>query len=29
MKFASYNIQHGKGKDGRFDLARIAARLVA
>jgi len=25
MKFASYNIQYGKGKDGRFDLARIAA----
>ena len=24
MKFASYNIQYGKGKDHRYDLARIA-----
>lgn len=24
MKIVSYNIQYGKGKDGRFDLARIA-----
>ena len=24
MKITSYNIQYGKGKDGRFDLARIA-----
>ncbi len=28
MKFASYNIQYGKGKDGRFDLARIAASVA-
>jgi len=28
MKFASYNIQYSKGKDGRFDLARIAAVVV-
>ena len=25
MIFVSYNIQYGKGKDGRFDLDRIAA----
>lgn len=24
MKFVTYNIQYGKGKDGRFDLCRIA-----
>ena len=24
MRFVSYNIQYGKGKDGRFDLGRIA-----
>ena len=28
MKFASYNIQYSKGKDGRFDLARIAAAVA-
>jgi endonuclease/exonuclease/phosphatase family metal-dependent hydrolase len=28
MKFASYNIQYGLGKDGRFDLARIAAAVA-
>ena len=27
MKLVSYNIQYGKGKDGRFDLGRIAAAL--
>lgn len=27
MRFASYNIQYGKGKDGKFDLARICAAL--
>jgi len=27
MKLVSYNIQYGKGKDGRFDLGRIAAVL--
>lgn len=27
MKLASYNIQYGKGKDGRFDLDRIVAEL--
>ena len=28
MKVASYNIQYGKGKDGRFDLGRICAALA-
>jgi endonuclease/exonuclease/phosphatase family metal-dependent hydrolase len=28
MRFASYNIQYGKGKDGNFDLARICASLA-
>ena len=28
MKFASYNIQYGKGKDGKFDLSRIAAAVA-
>lgn len=27
MRIASYNIQYGKGKDGRYDLARIAAAV--
>ena len=27
MLLVSYNIQYGKGKDGRFDLARICAAL--
>jgi len=27
MRFGSYNIQYGKGKDGKFDLARICAAL--
>ena len=27
MRLVSYNIQYGKGKDGRFDLARICAAL--
>jgi endonuclease/exonuclease/phosphatase family metal-dependent hydrolase len=27
VKFATYNIQYGRGRDGRFDLARIAAEL--
>ncbi|MDE0993954.1 MAG: endonuclease/exonuclease/phosphatase family protein [Rhodospirillales bacterium] len=27
MKFASYNIQYGTGKDGRIDLNRIAAEV--
>ena len=27
MKFVTYNIQYGKGKDGRFDIARIAAAV--
>ncbi|MGO8656174.1 endonuclease, partial [Rhizobium ruizarguesonis] len=27
MNFASYNIQHGFGLDGRYDLARIARSL--
>jgi endonuclease/exonuclease/phosphatase family metal-dependent hydrolase len=27
MKLVSYNIQYGKGKDGRFDLSRITAAL--
>ncbi len=27
MKLVSYNIQYGKGKDGRYDLARIAAEV--
>lgn len=29
MRLVSYNIQYGKGKDGRIDLARIAAELEA
>ena len=24
MRFVTYNIQYGKGRDGRFDLRRIA-----
>ena len=28
MRFVSYNIQYGLGRDGRFDLPRIAAALV-
>ena len=28
MKFASYNIQFGRGRDGRFDLARIAEAVA-
>ncbi|MSO93820.1 MAG: hydrolase [Rhodospirillales bacterium] len=27
MRFASYNVQYGTGKDGRVDLARIAAEI--
>ena len=27
MKLISYNIQYGKGKDGRYDLARIAGEI--
>lgn len=27
MRLASYNIQYGKGKDGRFDIDRIVAEL--
>ena len=27
MKVVSYNIQYGKGKDGHFDLSRIAAEV--
>jgi endonuclease/exonuclease/phosphatase family metal-dependent hydrolase len=27
MKLISYNIQYGKGKDGRYDLARIAGEV--
>ena len=27
MKFVSYNIQYGTGKDGRIDLDRIAAEI--
>jgi len=27
MQFVSYNIQYGRGRDGRFDLPRIAAEL--
>jgi endonuclease/exonuclease/phosphatase family metal-dependent hydrolase len=27
MKLISYNIQYGMGKDGRYDLARIAAEI--
>ena len=27
LRLASYNIQYGKGKDGRYDLARIVADL--
>ena len=29
ITFASYNIQYGKGQDGRFDLERIAAEIEA
>ena len=29
MRFVSYNIQYGKGRDGRFDLARIADAVRA
>jgi endonuclease/exonuclease/phosphatase family metal-dependent hydrolase len=29
ITFASYNIQYGKGQDGRFDLERIAAEVEA
>ena len=28
MRLVSYNIQYGKGKDGRFDLARICAAVT-
>lgn len=28
MKFVSYNIQYGKGKDGHFDLERIADEVA-
>ena len=28
MKFVTYNIQYGKGKDGRFDIERIAAAVA-
>jgi len=28
MRLLSYNIQYGKGKDGRYDLARIAAEIA-
>lgn len=28
MRLVSYNIQYGKGKDGRIDLARITAELA-
>ena len=28
LRLASYNIQYGKGKDGRFDLERIAGDLA-
>jgi endonuclease/exonuclease/phosphatase family metal-dependent hydrolase len=28
MQLASYNIQYGRGKDGRFDLERIAGELA-
>ncbi len=27
MKFVTYNIQYGKGRDGRVDLARIASEV--
>lgn len=27
MKLVTYNIQYGRGRDGRFDLARVAASL--
>ena len=27
MKLLSYNIQYGMGKDGRYDLARIAGEI--
>ncbi len=27
MKFVTYNIQFGLGKDGRFDLERIAGEV--
>ena len=26
MKIVTYNIQYGRGRDGRFDLDRIAGR---
>jgi endonuclease/exonuclease/phosphatase family metal-dependent hydrolase len=29
MRFVSYNIQYGLGKDGRFDLERIAGEVAA
>ncbi|MBL8709350.1 MAG: endonuclease/exonuclease/phosphatase family protein [Rhodospirillaceae bacterium] len=29
MRLVCYNIQYGRGKDGRIDLARIAAELAA
>ncbi len=29
MRFVTYNIQYGLGKDGRFDLARIAGEIAA
>ena len=28
MRLVTYNIQYGRGKDGRFDLARIAAEVA-
>ena len=28
MKFVTYNIQYGRGRDGRFDLDRIAAEIA-
>jgi endonuclease/exonuclease/phosphatase family metal-dependent hydrolase len=28
MKMISYNVQYGKGKDGRYDLARIASEIA-
>ncbi len=28
MKFVAYNIRYSKGKDGRYDLARIADALA-
>jgi endonuclease/exonuclease/phosphatase family metal-dependent hydrolase len=29
MRFVTYNIQYGLGKDGRYDLARIAGEVAA